>query len=415
MSKRIGLQTWGSDGDILPFVTLAKALANAGHTVTLVATSVDGNDYSVWGERGGFDVVMVSGTDTGQNLYALTRFTNPYSELRALLRNSYDGLAERMYAASVSLCSQSDLVIGHVLCHTLLTASIIYRCPRAMVALSPMVIRTRLTPPVGPNLGSVLNGMLWNIGDYVMTTTLFATAKSIRRNEGLPPIRSLQQELFTSNHLTILATSSALCSRPADWGPHTHISGFLNVPNDETWVMPDAMCSFLNEGPPPVYMTFGTCMQFDREENLRLFTEAARISGNRAIIQAAGMKGDERLGDNILVVGRTPHVHIFPHCAAIVHHGGAGTTQAALLAGKPSVVVAHAYDQHDWAKRLHWANAADKPLKRRGLTAKKLADAIQVVTASTTMRQQAERLGAQMRAENGVQQAVALIEALLVQ
>jgi sterol 3beta-glucosyltransferase len=413
MGKRIGLQTWGSDGDILPFLTLAKALADAGHTVTLVATSVDGKDYAAWGERGGFEVVMANGTDSAQNLYALTRFTDPFSELRALLRKCYDGLADGMYAASASLCSRSDMVIGHVLCHTLLTASIIYRCPRAVVALSPMVIRTRSAAPVGPDLGSVLNGMLWDIGDWVMTTTLFATAKAIRQKEGLPPIRSLQQELFTSNRLTILATSPALCLRPADWGPHIRIAGFLNVPNDEAWAMPDAMRDFLNEGPPPVYMTFGTCMQFDREENLRLFAEAAQISGKRAIIQTDGMTDGERLGDNILVVDRTPHVHIFPLCAAIVHHGGAGTTQAALLAGKPSVVMAHAYDQHDWAKRLHRANAAGKPLKRSGLTGMKLADAIQVVTASTTMRQQAERLGAQMRAENGVQQAVALIEALL--
>lgn len=126
MGKRIGLQTWGSDGDLLPFLNLAKGLADAGHAITLVATSVDGKDYTAWGSRGGFAVIMVNGGSSGQNLYALTRFTDPFSELRALLRNSYDGLADGMYAASASLCSKSDLVIGHVLCHTLLTASIIY-------------------------------------------------------------------------------------------------------------------------------------------------------------------------------------------------------------------------------------------------------------------------------------------------
>jgi len=413
MGKRIGLQTWGSDGDLLPFLNLAKGLADAGHAVTLVATSVDGKDYTDWGSRGGFAVIMVNGESSGQNLYALTRFTDPFSELRALLRTSYDGLADGMYAASASLCSQSDLVIGHVLCHTLLTASIIYDCPRAVVALSPMVLRTRTASPMGPNLGTVLNGMMWAIGDHMMTHTLFSSAKAIRKSRGLPPVGSLQKELFSSDLLTIVAASPALCPRPSDWGPHIHISGFLNVPDDHTWVMPEALRHFLNAGPPPVYMTFGTCMQFDREANLRLFKESARILGQRTIIQTDEETDGERIGDRIFIVGRTPHARIFPHCAAIVHHGGAGTTQAALLAGKPSVLVAHAYDQHDWAKRLHNAHVAPAPLKRRGLTAKKLAQRFEAVTASQPMRQQAEGLGKLMQAERGVERAVSLIGQLL--
>lgn len=254
---------------------------------------------------------------------------------------------------------------------------------------------------------------MWDIGNWLLTHTLFESAKAIRQNHGLPLIRSLQKELFTSKYLTILATSPALCPRPADWGPHIHISGFLNVPDDDTWVMPDALRDFLKAGPPPVYMTFGTCMQFDRETNLRLFKESARILGQRTIIQTDEVTDGERIGDHIFIVSRTPHARIFPHCAAIVHHGGAGTTQAALLAGRPSVLVAHAYDQHDWAKRLHNANVAAAPLKRKGLTAKKLAQVIEAVTASQPMRQQAETLGKLMQAERGVERAVYLIDQLL--
>ncbi|MCF8256239.1 MAG: glycosyltransferase [Flavobacteriales bacterium] len=410
MGKRIGLQTWGSDGDILPFLTLAKGLVDAGHTLTIVCTSVDGKDYSKWGERDDFRVIMVNGSvPEGQNLYALTRFSNPLSELSALLATCYDPLVDEMYAASVALCRENDLVIGHVLCHTLLTASEKFGCPRVALALSPMVIRTVCMTPLGFNFGRTVNGWVWDIGGFLMTGLLFGKAAELRRKVGLPAVSSLQRELFTSSVLTIVACSEALCLRPADWGRQIRVTGFLNVPSEGAFEMDGAVSEFLKAGPPPVYMTFGTCMQFDREANLRLCANAARLSGQRAIIQADGA-GTGDIGNGIFIAGRTSHAQIFPHCSVIVHHGGAGTTQSALLAGRPSVVVAHAYDQHDWAKRLHRAGVGARPLNRMDVHPKILASAIGSAVTSEAMKKKAAHLGEEMSQENGVQRAVALIE-----
>jgi sterol 3beta-glucosyltransferase len=415
MGSRIGMQTWGSDGDILPFLALAGGLAKAGHTVTVVCTSVDGKDYSHWGEAGGFRVVTVNGaTVSDRNLYALTRFTDPLSELRALLGTCYEPLLEEMFAASDALCAENELVVGHVLCHTLLTASILHARPRAVLALSPMVLRTGTESPLGVDLGQVLNSMLWELGGAVMTRALFPRSNELRREKGLPALRSLLKELFSSSLLTMVACSKVLCPRLDDWGPNIHTIGFLNVPRMSDWQMSSGLAEFLREGPAPVYMTFGTCMQFDREENLRLLKEAAMLSGQRAIIQMDG-QSEGSMGDGVYGVGRSDHARIFPLCSAIVHHGGAGTTQAAVMAGVPSVVVAHAYDQHDWGRRLFRSGAAPAPLRRRGLRANQLAERIRQAVGSDQMRARTAQLASSMKEEHGVEEAARLICGLVQQ
>jgi UDP:flavonoid glycosyltransferase YjiC (YdhE family) len=231
---------------------------------------------------------------------------------------------------------------------------------------------------------------------------------------GLPALRSLQKELFSSSLLTMVACSKALCPRPDDWGPNIHTIGFLNVPRMSDWQMSSGLAEFLREGSAPVYMTFGTCMQFDREENLRLLKEAAMLSGQRAIVQVDGQL-EGSLGEGVYGVGRSDHARIFPLCSAVVHHGGAGTTQAAVLAGVPSVVVAHAYDQHDWGRRLFRSGAVPAPLRRKGLRAKQLAERIRQAVGFGQMRAKTAQLASSMKEEHGVEEAARLICGLLQQ
>jgi len=412
---RIGLQTWGSDGDILPFMALAGALTKAGHTVTVAYTSVDGKDYQALATASGFAAIRAfEAMPTGKDLYQLSSSSNPLFELMALLGTCYEPATEAMYAASEHLCTTNDLVVCHTLCHTLVTAAQKHNCPRIALALSPMVVRTAHASPIGPSLGRWTNSMLWSVGDRLLTLLFFSQAKKIRAREGLPAIRSLQDELFTSPLLTLMACSAVLCPRPSDWNPHLHISGFLNIPEEDDRTLPPETQHFLASGPPPLYMTFGTCTQFALEANMQLFAEAAMQAGQRAIIQTTnGWTPPADHPSQLHFVGRMHHSNVFPHCSAIVHHGGAGTTQAALLAGRPSIVVAHAYDQPDWAKRLYHIGAAARPLHRRSITAKVLAKAIGSTVSSSTLQHNATVAGEKMRQENGLNNVVMLIETII--
>jgi len=144
---------------------------------------------------------------------------------------------------------------------------------------------------------------------------------------------------------------------------------------------------------------------------LQLLTQAARQAGCRAIIQSpaaqdCGFVSSER----ILYLSTAPHHAIFPHCSAVVHHGGAGTTQAATLAGKPSIVVANISEQEHWARELARLGIGAKPLRRRSATAGALAKRIRGVLAAPGMAARAGAIAAAMKKESGVAEAVRLIE-----
>jgi UDP:flavonoid glycosyltransferase YjiC (YdhE family) len=343
------------------------------------------------------------------NPYAINATAGSYSEYTQLLQIYFEPFTEAMYAASEQLCAENDVVIGHAACHTLLTASQKHNVPRISLVLVPLMLRSKHISPLGKNFGAFVNSKMWAIGDRISTQQWFKHGQAIRKREGMQRIRSLQNELFCSDMMTIVATSEAVVPRQPDWKANIHVTGFLNMPETGTAAaMPDDLQQFLKAGEAPVYMTFGSCMQFDLAHSTQLLVEAARISGRRVIIQSDWSTVERPTDATIFCIDRIPHGIIFPHCSLIVHHGGAGTAQAALLAGKPSVVVAHGFDQPYWGKQLQRIGVCGKTLIRSSVAARTLAHAISENVACET----AEVIGARMRLEDGVRNAVKLIESL---
>ncbi|HNT27480.1 MAG TPA: glycosyltransferase, partial [bacterium] len=137
-----------------------------------------------------------------------------------------------------------------------------------------------------------------------------------------------------------------------------------------------------------------------------------RLSGRRVIVQAPGsLLGRIPSDATLFPLARAPHDILFPRCSAIVHHGGAGTTQTAVRAGRPSVVVPHLMDQFFWGDLLYRRGMAPPPIRRRRLTVEKLSHAIRQAASDPAMSERAATIGAQVAAEDGVARAVELIEA----
>lgn len=411
---RVGLQTWGTDGDFLPFLALAIGLKNAGHDVTLAYTSVDGKDYSHRKDVEGINLIRANGDAelSKTNPYAIDAKPGSFKEYSILLEKYFEPLTETMYEASSELAQKCNLVIGHSICHTLATASQKFNVPRVSVALTPLIVRSDNASPIGVNLGTIMNSFLWNVGGVVSTQQWFKAGKAIRKREGLPPIKSLQKEVFTSDLLTIVAASENLVPRQSDWKEHIQVSGFLNLPSDQYELLPQDLQDFLSDGEPPVYMTFGSCMQYELEASTKLLVEAAELSGKRAIIQSDWLKLNLKTSSKIYRAERLPHNLIFPKCNSVVHHGGAGTTQAALLAGKPSVVVSHGFDQTYWSEHLYNRGAATEPILKTKATAQGIAARIKHLDKTEHIHQKASDIGQRMRTENGVEKAVQLINNL---
>ena len=197
--------------------------------------------------------------------------------------------------------------------------------------------------------------------------------------------------------------SPALIPKPKDWGHHISISGFyfLNLASNYT---PDPeLQAFLDAGPPPVYIGFGSIVLDDPNGMTKLLFDAVRESGQRALVSKGwGGMGADALGkpDNVYMLGNVPHDWLFKHVSCVVHHGGAGTTAAGITAGRPTVVVPFFGDQPFWGSMVARAGAGPDPIPHKQLTAEKLAQAIQF-SLKPESQDRAKDLAGKIAAERG--------------
>jgi sterol 3beta-glucosyltransferase len=184
---------------------------------------------------------------------------------------------------------------------------------------------------------------------------------------------------------------------------------FLDLAGEYT--PPPALLDFLAAGDPPVSIGFGSMVDHEKEEMTRLIVQALDQARQRAVLLGGWAElGFGQLPDNIFPLDFAPHDWLFPRMAAVVHHGGAGTTAAGLRAGVPNVIVPFFADQFFWGWRVAQLGAGPQPIPRKELSAQKLVGAIRQAVGDAGMCARARVLGEQVRAEDGIAQAVELVE-----
>jgi sterol 3beta-glucosyltransferase len=203
--------------------------------------------------------------------------------------------------------------------------------------------------------------------------------------------------------------------RPPDWGANVHLTGWWALDAPQDWAPPPALARFLADGPPPVYVGFGSMAPRDATALTRTVLDAVARAGERVVLLRGWsglgeLGGGEPLPEWAHVVDEVPHAWLFPRCAAIVHHGGAGTTGASLRSGVPSVLVPVFADQPFWGERVRALGVGPAPIMRRALGADGLAAALRQALGDDAMRDRAARLGALLRDEDGVAAAVAVVD-----
>jgi sterol 3beta-glucosyltransferase len=226
------------------------------------------------------------------------------------------------------------------------------------------------------------------------------------------PFFGPHQSLALHHYPTLYGFSSAVLAKPSDW-QNTYVTGYWFLDAVADWTPPADLEDFLHAGSPPVYIGFGSMGNRNPEETADLVLQALDKTGQRAILSAgwSGMR-TENLPDNAFLVHSVPHAWLFPRVAAVVHHGGAGTTAAGLRAGIPTVIVPFFGDQGFWGQRVADLGVGTAPIPRKQLTVQRLVQAIQTVVGDRTMQRQAANLGEKIRSEDGVANAVAIIKKL---
>jgi sterol 3beta-glucosyltransferase len=205
--------------------------------------------------------------------------------------------------------------------------------------------------------------------------------------------------------------SPAVLPRPADWPAEVRVSGYWWPTRPAGWQPPVQLVDFLQAGPPPVFVGFGSMAPAHGEWLSDIVAAAVNRAGVRAVVQS-GWAGLDPSGDDILLVGDLPHDWLFPRMAAVIHHAGAGTTGAGLRAGIPAVPVPVLVDQPFWAARLHRLGIAPHPLPLHELTTDALAHALRSYLDQPAYRHRAAELARRVRADDGSAAVLALIARL---
>ena len=417
---RFGIQTWGSEGDIRPLLALGHGLKEIGHDVVIAITSIENRDYAERCEDLGLEYIRVPGNvDFDKADFGHKHLdTNGLEWTARMLEAAFVPYQEDMYDVSMDLCRTCDAVIGHYMVHPLKAAAQASLAPYISVTLSHGSTPTDQHPPgILINRGAYANQLAWKLHLSVQDTALRPLIQDFWLRHKLPTMKHVY-EYWTSDLLDLVTVSPVFRDEPEDWAPRHRMCGFLDV-SCETDELPKALQAFLDDGPPPVFLSLGVLMKFDPNHYMILAREAVKQAECRAIIHVSPemidqWPADKCSGDGrIYYEGPINYKALFPHCSAIVHHGTAATAHSAVLCGAPSLIVGFQDEQMFWGKQLEMLGVAEAPIIHQNVTAENLATGIKKVLANQSLAQKAKELSGQIAKEDGIQKAVDLIHEIL--
>jgi UDP:flavonoid glycosyltransferase YjiC (YdhE family) len=384
---KVVLLALGSRGDVQPMVALGKALRRVGKPVMVVAL----REFAPLVEAAGLLFMPIDATfeGTGPAAAEVARKMagGGMSYHRAVLAGLAD-IAPQVAAAEMAAVEPGDLVVGGVLSIDDAVALQEARGCLAVHVLTAPILPTASGPStvfaIRPQGTSVLNrwvGRAALAGGAPMMTT---TGRHLRDQLNLPRTRPLGFVTMLQTVPTLLTTSPLVTPPPGDWPANVCQTGIW-FDQSPTWDPPAGLSEFLAAGDPPVFIGFGSMPSADPGADVKLMIQAARQAGRRAVIRPSygWCEPDNSPGDSqqdVYLLREAPYRWLFPQMAAIIHHGGAGTTAEALLAGVPNAVVAFGVDQPYHGRRIHALNAGPAPIKRSKLTADRLTELINALT-----------------------------------
>lgn len=428
---RIVLNTFGSFGDLHPYMAVAIGLRQRGHS-PLIATA------EVYREKvlaEGIDFAPVR-PDIGEmagNQDFLKKVWHPRLGTEYLVRDYIMPAVEQSYEDLLPACKGADLLLTHAAAYAGPVVADALKLRWLSVALQPMAFLSRYDPPVVPQapwlkrmerLGPGIVGAVLALGKR-RNAFLAEPVVRLRARLGLPVAKA--NPVFEgqfSPHGTLAWFSEHYARAQRDWPRQTRITGFpfydrLGV-GLEKWQMqqPDddgGIARFLANGPPPVLFTLGSSAVMQPGSFYRESLAAAQRLGVRAILLAGGLPRNTLqppLPDSIHVASYAPFSEVMPRCAASVHQGGIGTTAQALRSGRPMVVVPWAHDQPDNAARIEKLGCG-RTIPRARYRADTVVRVLRDLLSDAGAAERARVLGQQIAAEDGVGHACAAIDDFL--
>ncbi len=417
--KPIVFLTSGTRGDVQPITALARGLQERGRAVRVAAPPafrdiVESQSVPFAPLEGNpSDLLTAPGSQS-----ALTFNNSPLQGIKSAL--GYLKAAQPVYAQMLRnawLASQdaSALVIG---LPTIWGTSIAEKLGIACIGafLQPVTSTHEFPSPLLPStlkLGRAYNQLTYWLMSQAVYLPWRKTINHWRQESlGLSPL-PLFHNHFKQINATIYGFSKKVVPQPKDWNHKNFITGYWSLPAN-SYSPASELKSFIENNDSPFFFGFGSPGMHEPRALIKLLMTAIERANIRAVISLPKDMDVVTQSENIFIQKESiPHNWLFPRMAGIVHHGGAGTTAEALKAGAPSFITPLAVDQFFWGEKVYQLGVSPRAVPQRELTVEKLVNALNEMKIEIMMKENAKKLGEELRAEDGIANAVRALETVL--
>jgi sterol 3beta-glucosyltransferase len=406
-----GIITIGSRGDIEPFIALGKALLKRGHTVRITTFSI----FKEYVESNGFEYCPLAGDAVevirlliGQQVSSFEYFRNLEILLNPVKKQFLSDIAKACQGMDAILYSTLGGVAWNVADKYGIPCFRVNFCP-----LDPTNEFPAMTAPALP-FGAPYNRLTFWLGDRLWSHTTRKLLNDWRIEMGLPEIKPFAfpyRYLHGKEIPTLYAYSPIISPKPHEYGDEKYITGFWTYEKEENYRANQKLANFLYSGGKPIYIGFGSAVGGDFDQALSIVLESLERTNQRAVLSAGwgNLKGVD-LPETVMQVDYVPHSWLFERVAAVAHHGGAGTTGAGIRAKVPSIIIPFGGDQPFWGNRVYKLGIGPKPIMRNKLNVDNLSNAIYQVTHDRQMIEKSREIGSMLNTENGIENAIRIIE-----
>jgi rhamnosyltransferase subunit B len=403
----------GSHGDVHPFIGIGRAMKARGHRVRLATNE----RFRATVEAAGLAFVQAGDEASFLKIMSDRDVWHARRGMQVVMRAMNEGL-RLIYDLVVTECTPGTIIVGSSLAMGAICAAEKFGLTMATVHLAPVCIRSTERMPVvtagfDPNILPMwMRRKFWEGADrFVIDPLMTPELNNLRAEIGLPPVQRVQADWWHAKALTIGLWPEWFFPRPSDYPPQVRLAGFPQYDESDHQSLDPDLAAWLDAGEAPIAFTPGSAMIFGHKF-FDAAVKACKILGKRGLLLTRHTDHlPKNLPGTIRHVPFVPFGLLLPRCAAVVHHGGIGTTAQGLRAGIPQLLMPMSHDQPDNAAILKRLGVGDwaHPLR---FTGRNVARKLDRLLRSPAVRAKCAELAARAREDDGVERVCVLLESL---